>query len=101
MSSGSNFLVVIFRSMRFNQAPLVTVCLVNKTLFSSGLVVDVVDFFSFFFSHLAFFLLSSILCLQILYLFVHDSEILILMGANNGMWLLLLVEEDLRRLEQQ
>lgn len=83
MSSGSNFSVGIFRFMRFNQAPLVTVCSVNKTLSSSGLVVDVVDFF--FFLILAFFLLSSILCLQILYLFVHDSEILILMGANNGM----------------
>lgn len=82
MSSDSNFSVGIFRFMRFDQAPLVTVCLVNKTHFSSGLVVDVVDFF---FSHLAFFLLSYILCLQILYLFVHDSEILILMGANNGM----------------
>lgn len=53
------------------------------------------------FSLFSVFLLSSIFCLQILYLFVHDSEILILMGANNGMWLLLVVKEDLSRLEQQ
>lgn len=96
MYSGSDFSVGIFRFMRFNQAPLVTVCSVNKALLcvvGFFLPLDLSAFFLFLFYLIPFFVYKFSL-------FAHDSEILILMGGNSGMWLLLLVK-DLSRLEEQ